>query len=133
MSKENLTVLACRWTKMIDTVLDLKKIPSGYLQQLLKDTYEMLYNYCEHDLVPREISKVLLEMEDFLNFAAMMENYEVETNFYYYQAIHTVVKALENGFLNGKYECAFPVLKLYDPMKNPHILDLENENLEELM
>ena len=133
MKRENITILACRWGNMISTVLDLKKIPSNHLQQLLKDTYELLYNYCEHDLVPRELSKLFLEMEAFLDFSAMMENNEVDKDFYYYQVIHTVVKALEDGFFNGKYECVFPLLKLYDPMKNLHILDLENECLEELM
>ena len=133
MNTDTLKITAHRWTDMISAVLKLKKIPLNQLQQLLKDTYKALYYYHECDLVPRELSKVLLEMEVFLDFSAMMENNETEENFYYYQAMYMVVKALEDGFFNGKYECAFPVLKLYDPMKNLHILDLENGSLEELM
>ena len=132
MTKENLTKLACRWRDMIGRALELKTIPSDRLQRLLRDTYEALHYY-EQDLVPRQISKVLLEMEAFLYFASVMEDNEMGENFYFYQAIYGVVKALEEGFLNGGYVCVFPVLKVEDPRGNLHFLDLENGRLEELL
>ena len=118
---------------MVSTVMDLKKIPLNELQELIKDTYNVFQFYCKESLVPKEISKLLLEMGDFLYFASIMEGIETERNFYFYQIIHVVIKSLEKGFLKGKYECDYPVLMVYDSMQNQHILDLEHGRLEELM
>ena len=49
------------WFDLTHVVLDLKKIPAPQLQNILKDTYEILYFYHRQDCAPKMVSKLLLE------------------------------------------------------------------------
>lgn len=115
--------LANQWEEMTHTVLALKRIPVESLQNLLKETYEALVVFHKDELVPKEISKLFLGMEDFLYFASLMEEKEVGSGYYCYQKVHTIVKTLEDGFLNGDFGCDFPKLRIIDDFCIPFIFD----------
>ena len=126
MKQDVLLQLTEQWGQMTQLVLDLKRIPSEQLQSLLKETYKILSLYCKDNLVPKDVCKILLEMDAFLYFASIVEGKEVEINFHFYQAIHMMVEALKEGFFRGKYECDYPMLMFHDATGNSHVLDLEN-------
>ena len=44
-----------------------------------------------------------------------------------------MIAALKEGFLSGRYETAYPVLRVRDCHKNTYLFDVENDNLKELM
>jgi hypothetical protein len=75
------------------------------MQTLLKETYLILTTYHKDSLIPKEISKLFLEIEDFLYFSSLMEEKENGLGFYHWQELFHLVKALEKGFFEGKYSC----------------------------
>ncbi|MBE6789262.1 MAG: hypothetical protein E7539_06335 [Ruminococcaceae bacterium] len=133
MKHTKLKRLADKWEQMTHTVLALKEIHIPKLQGLLKETYSALVAFHNDELVPKEISKVFLEMEDFLYFAFLMEEKEVNTDYYCYRKVHAVVKALEKSFFCGDYGCDFPKLKIADDNKTPFIFDFETNLLGDIM
>ncbi len=127
---KDLNLIAEKWEKQVYAVLDLKKISNKTIQELLKDTYEVLTEFCKKDLVPKEIGKILLNMRDFSYFASIMEENECGAGFYNWEEIHYIVKALEEGFFESKYSYKFPVLFVKDSVDNDFLFDLENDPIE---
>lgn len=118
-----------KWSKMTSIVLDLEKIPFSEMQFLLKDTYRLLTQYHTSTLVPKEISRLLLEMDGFLYFASLMEDKEAGIDFYHYKYISTIIDAMKNGFFDGEYECSFPILKICGE-ENEMLIDFETNIFE---
>ena len=125
--------LANQWEEMTHTVLALEQIPVENLQNLLKETYKTLVVFHKDELVPKEISKLFLEMEDFLYFSSLMEEKEVGIGYYYYEKVRDIIKALEEGFLNGDFGCEFPKLPIIDVYKAPFIFDFKTKELEDIL
>ena len=133
MDEKVLIQLTTQWSRMTGLVLEMRKNPSAGLQRLLKETYRVLRFYCEDNLVPKEISKILLEMDEFLYFASLFEKKEVEIDFYFYQVMDMIVETLKEGFFKGKYECEYPILKMSELSNNSLVLDFENGHIEDLL
>ena len=129
MGYAELARIASEWDEITHTVLDLEKFSLTEMQVLLKETYIVLTAFHKEEFVPKGISKILLNMDAFLYFASLMENKEVAVDFYWYQESSMVVSALKQGFFRGKYECAFPKLRLLDLSGNASIVDLEEDCL----
>ena len=126
MEFKELYDLAAEWQEMTAAVMDLKEISLSEMQGLLKDTYQALTAFHKDDLIPKEISKILLGMEDFLYFASLMEEKEVGTGFYHWREIYVISTALKSGFLEGAYECEFPKLQICDAEENVHVIDVNH-------
>ena len=71
------------WCEMTNIVLDLKELSFSKIQNLLKETYEILTEYHKEKLIPKEISKLLLEVDSFLYFTSLMEENEKGIDFYH--------------------------------------------------
>ena len=117
--------ITSRWETMTYTVLDIERFPLLEMQNLLKDTYQVLIKYHENNFIPKEISKILLKMDGFLYFTSLMENKEVGIDFYHYQYISSIVTALKKGFFEAEYDCDFPQLKILHADKNEVVIDFE--------
>ena len=126
MEYKALEQIANEWQQMTSTVMDLQDISLSEIQGLLKDTYQALTAFHNDVLIPKEVCKILLEMEDFLYFASLMEEKEVGESFYHWREIFVISTALKTGFLEGKYECEFPHLQVCDDKENVHIIDVSN-------
>ncbi len=133
MERDIITKITNDWVLMTLSTLDLKRIPSIEIRDLFKRSYEVLYYYHKDTVVPKGVSRMLLEMDGFLYFASMITDKEFDDNPYLYQAVHSIADALKLGFFQGEYECAYPVLKVHDDEYNSHILDLENGYIEDLI
>lgn len=128
MQNQRLNRLNNEWSQAIYTVLAMEKESSSELQRLLLQTYEVLSELCSEQLVPKETCKLFLEMEDFLYFSSLIEANESGEGFYCHRQILDVVKALENGFLDGCYEYAFPKLVIGEGEKSI-LFNLEKDDL----
>ena len=77
-----INVIVDEWCEMTNIVLDLKELSFSKIQNLLKETYEILTEYHKEKLIPKEISKLLLEVDSFLYFTSLMEENEKGIDFY---------------------------------------------------
>ena len=127
MKYTELEQLTSTWEAMTSAVLKLEKLSLPEMQVLLSETYQALRKFYQDKLVPKEISRILLGMEDFLYFAALMEEKEVGIDFYNYQYISSIVAALKKGFFNADYGCDFPELKVLDKNNNEYLLNFETD------
>lgn len=130
MKNKELKQIAYNWKSMTDTVLDLEKFSLSEMQILLSDTYKALRTYHKENVIPKEVSNILLEMYEFLYFTSLMEEKEVGVNFYQYQYISSIVAALRKGFFEADYRCEFPELKILDKNNNEFIINFENDIFE---
>ena len=133
MKKEDIKRVTEEWDDMTRRVLDLKRIPSMEIRDLFSKSYHVLDCYHKESLVPKELTEMLLEIDGFLYFAALITDKEFDDDPYLYQAIHSVAEALKKGFFEGKYECKYPLLKVINPEDSICILDLEKGRIEDLI
>ena len=133
MKKEMITQITSDWIQMTHRVLDLKRIPSTEIRDLFRRSYEVLYAYHKEDLIPKELSEMLLGMDGFLYFASLITDKEFDDNPYLYQAVHSIAEALKIGFFEGHYEKEYPLLQAFDPKEKPCVVDLENGYVEDLI
>ena len=64
-------------------------------------------------------------MDAFLYFASLIEDKEVEVDFYQYQFISFIVVALKKGFFDSHYDFTFPELNICGFDKNESIINFE--------
>ena len=127
MELERIDLLINQWKEMTYAVLNLKKISLSEMQELLKETYKLLIKFHKQEVIPKELCKLLLEMDGFLYFSSLMEDKEVGIAFYHYQTVSLIVDAFKKGFFNGEYICSYPELEIIDAKKNTIIIDFEKE------
>ena len=132
MNNENIKSVADKWVDMTYKTLDLKRIPSIEIKDVFRESYAILSRYYNEALIPKEVARLLLEMDGFLYFASMISEKEFEDDPAFYQAVHSVAEALKTGFFSGTYECAYPKLKVTSAEGNIQILDLESGCIEDL-
>lgn len=125
--------IAADWVAFTRIVLSKNGIPSGEIRELFKRTYEVLYHYYKDALIPKEVSEMLLEMDGFFYFASLITSKEYNDDPELYQAAFSVAEALKEGFFDGNYKYAYPVLAVCDPVGNEQKIDLENGYIEELI
>ena len=130
MKLETINSVIGKWEEMTHTVFELKNFSLEDMQTLLKETYFILTTYHKDSLIPKEISKLFLEIEDFLYFSSLMEEKENGLGFYHWQELFHIVKALEKGFFEEKYSCNYPKLIITDVVDNDLLIDLESDRLE---
>ena len=87
MSNSEIASIVKEWKDMTKVVMSLDELPLPKKQQLLKDTYRILTDFLKSELVPKQISELFLEMEDFLYFSSLMEEKEKSVGFYHWQEI----------------------------------------------
>ena len=131
--KKNIIAVTMEWLEMTHKVLELKRIPPAEVQDVFKRTYEVLCYYSKDELIPKSVSKLLLEMDDFLYFASMITDNEFDDDPYLYQAICTVAESLKDGFFKSEYECEYPLLKLTNISEKSLVFDFENGRIEDLV
>ncbi|MBO5745662.1 MAG: hypothetical protein J6S13_01045 [Clostridia bacterium] len=132
MDNIEIKAIADKWDEQTTKVLDLEELSLEELQQLLKDTYKVLNFFKGDEKVPKELSKLLLNLEEYLYYASVMEENEKGKGFYCWEEMLYIVKALEEGFIDGEYKCAYPELLVTDIVDNQYIINLETERIEQL-
>ena len=96
MELNKIKELTYAWETLTWKVIDFQDIDRSKLQKLFQDTYELLDEYSLKELVPKEISGLLLEMHDFAWWVSDLD----QTPLYsLYQEIVTIVNKLNKYFL----------------------------------
>ncbi len=102
MTTETIVTLVDTWREMTSTVLEMVAIPNERLQAVLDRTHEVLMPYRQEAFVPKEVCCLFWEMDEFLYFAALMEEKEVGAGYYRWLETACAVKELKEAFLGGE-------------------------------
>lgn len=129
MEYENIKGLTREWQDMTSRVLELRELSVSDTEELIADTYEVLTEFHKESLLPKEITKLLLEIKTFLEISSAVEFAEKPDGYYHSMDILLVTDTMIKGFLKGEYECKFPKLQIKDMDNNAHIIDLETHFL----
>lgn len=96
MELNKIKELTYNWETLTWKVIDFQDIDHSKLQKMFQETYELLDEYSIKELVPKEISGLLLEMRDFAWWVSDLD----QTPLYsLYQEIVTIVNKLNKYFL----------------------------------
>ena len=129
--------IAYVWDRMTVTACCHNTVPFKKMQRLLRETYKALTLFHEGNYAPKGITNILLYMDHFLSRVAQApgpkEGCLFGILFEHYMIFSDMIAALKEGFLSGRYETAYPVLRVQDCHKNTYLFDVENDNLKELM
>lgn len=93
--------LTDEWNTITFSVIDFEEIDLARLQSLFKETYIVLDKFSKDELVPKQISNLLLEMHDFSWWVSDLEDTPLHE---FYQGIVSLVNALNRYFLIGNYD-----------------------------
>lgn len=88
--------LIYKWAALTDEVIALNEIEFTEVQGLFRETYEVLDVYSKDELVPKSISKLLLEMNDFAWWVYDLPQSPLHKH---YQDILSLVMILNKHFL----------------------------------
>jgi hypothetical protein len=129
--------IAYVWDRMTVTACCHNTVPFKKMQRLLRETYKALTLFHKGNYAPKGITNILLYMDHFLSRVAQApgpkEGCIFGILFDHYMIFSDMIAALKEGFLSGRYETAYPVLRVRDCHKNTYLFDVENDNLKELM
>ena len=100
-----------KWENLIQAVLSLKPLDVSEFASLLADTYKIIKSLDNKKEVPKDVCKLLITMDEWLYFASLMEEKEVGTDFYNYQASYSIISAIKAGFFDGDYKHCFATTK----------------------
>ena len=129
--------IAYVWDRMTVTACCHHTVPFKKMQRLLRETYKALTLFHKGNYAPKGITNILLYMDHFLSRVAQApgpkEGCIFGILFDHYMIFSDMIAALKEGFLSGRYETAYPVLRVRDCHKNTYLFDVENDNLKELM
>ena len=114
------------WNDLTGKVIELKDIPVIDIEELIRDTYEVLYKYHKDTLIPKELTEMLLEIEDFVGMSSTMELTEKSEGYYHSFEVLLIMKNMKSAFFKGEYSHKYPELMIYDINNEKHILNLEN-------
>ena len=134
MEKENILSVANMWNKKTYDILDLREVPIPELEELLRNTYEVLYEYQAEKNIPKEICQVLLNEDEFMSFLAIMgsNQEELKETARLYQPLYCIIDTMKQSFFSESFEDPFP--KLYVSFNNTFLeLNMEEAFLEVLI
>ncbi len=130
MKTEAIKGLIKQWDSMTYTVLNLKNIQKEEMQVLLKSTYSLLTDFHKSDLIPKDLSKLIFTIQEFIYFAELMEKNELSEGFYYCPRISLIISAMTKGFFNGEYKSEFPRLSVVTFKNEETVVNFEEDIFE---
>lgn len=131
MDRTEIKELSLKWDALTHRVLNLETLTPAELHPLVRDSYRAVSHYCKKEEVPKEITALFLQIEDFLYFASLMEEKEKSIDFYFWEELHYMEEALKKGFFDGGFPEAYPVLLVTDALDNSYRMNFEENSLED--
>ena len=101
MEIKKIEELSCEWHELTDKVIELKKIDLLRLQKLFQNSYDVIEEFRKDQLIPKEISKLLLEMNEFSWWVYDLDKTPLHE---FYQGILTLISALNEHFFVCDYD-----------------------------
>lgn len=93
-----------KWSYFTNMVLDLKEVSTIEMSSLLTETYNILKHFSKKTVIPKAVCRLILNADEFLYFASIIEEGENKIDFYHFAAIHRLITAFKNGFFTGVFE-----------------------------
>lgn len=98
MDIEKFKELADGWKAATEKVLKLESLDCQVLSKLFLETYSIIKEYCHEDMVPKELFRVLWEMNDFSWWVSSLVDTPINI---LYQEITSLVISLHSYLLSG--------------------------------
>ena len=95
MELKKISEIAHSWQSVTWEVIEFKKPTPSKINQLFNETYELLAEYSTKDDVPKGISKVLLEMNEFCWWVSDLDETPLHKH---YQELYTLACELNKSF-----------------------------------
>ncbi len=114
MKIETVYQIAQEWEDKLYNVLDLNEISTSEMEELLKKTYEVLYEYHTENTIPKSVCKLLLNVDEFMTFFVMIGDNEdkLKNSLRMYKGLYDIIDDMKKGFFDCEYEEDFPMLKV---------------------
>ena len=136
MEKQDIKKLAREWELTSYKILSERDIPIQKTQELLRDTYKLCTLYHGKDLIPKEVINVFVYYYNFLSSIQVIDNideYSSSSDTARYDAVAFILDEISEGFYSGKYTHTYPYIQVDDSHLKTHILNLEEDFLEDLI
>lgn len=98
---ERIQKLSNGWRSATENVIRFEELDLADVRELFKETYSVLDEFSKENLVPKQISELLIEMNDFSWWVSDL----ADTPMYvFYEEIIKLVSALNRYFLTRDYD-----------------------------
>ena len=101
MDIKKIEKLSCEWHEITDKVIEFQEIDLLRLQELFQNSYDVMEAFRKDQLIPKEISKLFLEMNDFAWWVYDLDKTPLHE---FYQGILTLISALNEHFFVCDYD-----------------------------
>lgn len=98
MDNEKFKELADSWKAATEQALKFEEIDRKVLSKLFLETYRIIKEYCHEDMVPKELFRVLWEMNDFSWWVSSLVDTPINI---LYQEITSLVISFNSYLLSG--------------------------------
>ena len=124
------------WDRMATTVSCHSRVPLKKMQRLLRETYKVFTLFHKENFVPKGVTNILLYMDEYLHRAHTAIDYaegDVKAIAWsQYGLLYDMVISLKEGFFDGEYKAAYPILSVHDSIKDKYLFDMLNDDLKEM-
>lgn len=128
--------IAYVWDRMATTVSCHSRVPLKKMQRLLRETYKVFTLFHKENFVPKGIANILLYMDEYLHCAhRAIDQAEGDIKaiaWSQYGLLYDMILSLKDGFFDGEYKAAYPVLSVHDSLKDKYLFDMLNDSLKEM-
>lgn len=128
--------IAYVWDRMATTVSCHSRVPLKKMQRLLRETYKVFTLFYKENFVPKGVTNILLYMDEYLHRAHTAIDYaegDVKAIAWsQYGLLYDMVISLKDGFFDGEYKAAYPILSVHDSIKDKYLFDMLNDDLKEM-
>ena len=128
--------IAYVWDRMATTVSCHSRVPLKKMQRLLRETYKVFTLFHKENFVPKGVANILLYMDEYLHRAHTAIDYaegDVKAIAWsQYGLLYDMVISLKDGFFDGEYKAAYPILSVHDSLKDKYLFDVLNDDLKEM-
>ena len=101
MDIKKIEKLSCEWHEITDKVIEFQEIDLLRLQELFQNSYDVMEAFRKDQIIPKEISKLFLEMNDFAWWVYDLDKTPLHE---FYQGILTLISALNEHFFVCDYD-----------------------------
>jgi hypothetical protein len=130
MSRKLINNIANEWHAKTEEILELKELSLTYLQTLLNKTYKMLFDFKNDKVIPKELARVLVNMEEFFWFLSFVGEKEGMNISNYYQELHSISKTLKESYFNDDFKEKYPKLLVNVLGEEGFVFDFEKDLIE---
>ena len=133
MDKTFINKLAHDWADAGRNVMLKRELKLSEMQTLIRDTYRVYFEYHDKEMMPKEMGKLSLNMNHFLDFLIRVFFHDEFEDNVHHDTFAFIVEAIEIGFYKGEYKYNYPMLKVDNCNGGEEVVNVEEDFLEFLI